>query len=175
MINHIISYFLLKKAIFLNKDSIHLFKKNVRNIYSVKKKLIIALIGSPGSGKSYLINSLSDNGFLFKNFKYIIIDDLRDIEGKKYDKKELKYLFQNFHNVIFIVSDYRACKYLKEVDIIISIIIDESERIANLKKRNSKLFNLYKKKIFSISPIPMRFIATPIYKISSEYFYLLSG
>ena len=173
MINRIISFFLIKKAISLNNFSIDFIENNIKNLFAEKGKLIIALVGPPGSGKSYLVRNLLKNSSLFEDLNLKIIDDLKDSEGRKYSKKELKELSNKYQNGILIISDYKACRYLKKVNIIIYIEIDEKERIKNLKRRNSKLFNVYKRKIYSISPIPLRFIHTSLYKISNKYFYLL--
>jgi len=166
VIRRIIAQFLIKRGFSFNKDY-NLFLRILKSIIDQKGNVIIAVIGAPGSGKSKFIHNIKQNGFgSIESGDIYIIDDLRDFEGNRYMIEDLQKIIEATDSKIFILSDYRGALYLRKVDIILYLKIDERKRRENLLKRKSKKF-FYKTMLYRISPIPLRFLSKPLFIIDT--------
>jgi len=168
VINRLITLISIKKAVKLDEKNINLFEYKLRNKVIDKGFAILAIVGPPGSGKTTISNKIINDGFLtFKNEEIMVIDDLIGPESIKYKKRDLKRPENICKRKLLIISDFRAAVYLKRLDFIILLKMDEDKRLENLKKRESRKYKLYKKWYFQIPPIPLRFIKKDLYLVDN--------
>ena len=86
-----------------------------------------------------------------------VVDDLKGENGERYTKKTIRELNPSQISKLFILIDYRAARYLKKADIGLYIVLNEKERLSNLKKRSPRSFKRYRKRIYRYPPIPFTY------------------
>lgn len=112
-----------------------------------KKRIIVGVVGLPGSGKSTILKNFRKNGIknLIKPYQIAVIDDLVMsinlffCRPKYKNKSALNYkpffrFIPPWVKVIFITNP----KNLEFVDICLKILVDEQKRINFLKNREKK-------------------------------------
>lgn len=128
----------------------------VTNLLKTQKRVVIAITGLAGSGKSTLGKFIRKNGLgeSHKPYKIAVIDDdvmslnlflIRPkIKIKPKTKDELKPFFKflpSFVKVILYINTYPQ-ERLSKADIFIHLQINETERIQRLKSRENDQENL---------------------------------
>jgi len=149
---------LIKNGTVLEGNTLNLFRDKVKNTFSVKNKVLIGISGSPGSGKTFIAKKIKSKGFFdFKEDEIFIIDDLKDLNNKKYTKKELHTLINKIKNKAIIIFDYRVACYLKNLDFLIVLLPSELERLKNLGMRSIKSLQRYGNRFYRLPPIPLNY------------------
>ncbi len=126
--------------------------KLAEKLLEKQERVLVAVMGKPGTGKSFFGKFVRKNGFGKFNKRVIsVIDDgvmsleflyffQRRIKYKTDKKDELKPFFDTLpkrKKIIFYLND-NPQKRLSSADILLRIETDENMRIERLKKRNSE-------------------------------------
>ena len=160
MFRRLFGSMLLKRAVNLH-DNWKYFKEEVERVRQEKNRVVIALIGAPGSGKSSFVRKLIN-----KNIENLyVIDDLKDMYGRRLSVNDVNSIVKNFKGGVLILSDYRAAVYLKDLDIIIAVAVSEDKRYENLRSRKSRK-KIYRGFLYRYPPIPFKFFNKPMFIIS---------
>lgn len=165
---------LVKRAVFLDEKNIVFLEKRIKKAVETKGRCVVAVGGGAGSGKSTLARFIKKQGFLSipKN-ELFIVDDLRGPEGERYKRKDLGAIVDSINKKVFLLFDFRAALYLKRADICILFMLEEAERVENLKKRSLGRYNKYKKRYYSVPPTPFSLKTEDTYIVSENIFTIL--
>jgi predicted ATPase len=153
------------------KDALSL-EKRINEIMHEQGNCVIAVSGSPGSGKSTIAARVKEEGFLsFGRDTLFVVDDLRGPNGERYSRRDIKKLSGTIPKRILMLFDYRAALYLKRADMCFILRLDEDERIRNLQQRSARSFKKYRNKWYGIPPIPFSFKKEKVFSCSKTFFY----
>jgi len=154
MVRRIHAKRLIKNGVVLDDKSIEEVKFKLKNIINTHRRALIGILGSPGSGKSTMAKKISEKGFLgIPPEKILLLDDLRDQAGKQYRLRELKRVARSLSDKVLVLVDYRSAVYLRNLDFLIVLPVDEKERLRNLGKRSPRSLKRYGKARYSVPPI----------------------
>lgn len=160
---------LINKSTRLNKGNTSSFEKRINDLLTAEGFCRVVFAGAPGCGKSTLARAIKQKGFLnIPKKQMVVIDDLRDHDNKKYNRKDLSFLIDTLKDKVLLLFDYKAAMYLKKADICILIVINEEERLSNLKKRSAWGYKKYKKRFYRTPPIPFTYKKSDIYVCSGR-------
>ncbi len=156
-----------------NKNSLSIVTK-INKILLRNRNCVIAVAGSPGSGKSTVARWIKDRGFLsFSREKLFVVDDLRGPNGERYSRRDVRSLGGALRDRIIMIFDYRAALYLKNADLCFVLQLNEDERKRNLQLRTSRAFKKYSGKFFRFPPVPFTFTRQNIYSCSKNFLKLI--
>jgi hypothetical protein len=156
-----------------NENSLSLVTK-INEIVLQNGNCVIAVAGSPGSGKSTIARWIKDRGFLtFSREKLFVVDDLRGPDGERYRRRDVRSLGNSLRDKIIMIFDYRAAIYLRKADLCFVLQLNEDERRRNLRRRTSRAFNKYSGKFFRFPPVPLTFTRQNIYNCSKTFIKML--
>ncbi len=160
---------LINNGIRVNKNNITTISGRITAALNSKGSCMVVFTGGPGCGKSTLARIIKQKGFLnIPKKQMVVIDDLRDHDNKQYTRKDLSFLIDTLKDKVLLLFDYKAALYLKKADICILIVINEEERLSNLKKRSAWGYKRYKKRFYRTPPIPFTYKKSDIYVCSGS-------
>lgn len=160
---------LINKSTHINKGNLIQIEKRITDTLTAKGSCHVVVTGAPGCGKSTLARTIKQKGLLkIPKEQLFIIDDLRGSGRKKYKRKELPILVEALKDQVLLLFDYKAALYLKKADFGVILVIDEKERLNNLRKRSAWGFKKYKNRFYGTPPIPFTFRKRNIYVCSGD-------
>ena len=122
--------------------------KETNKILLEKEKVIIAIAGLPGAGKTRMVKSFVRFGFGNLGRKDVMVIDDNIIystrfwrlhwEKIKLEKKSCKDFVDSINSKILFFSNWIPSRFLDFADILINLKVNEDERIARLEKRYRK-------------------------------------
>lgn len=142
------------------------FSKNTKStiheiiIKAIQRKgsCILIIAGSPGTGKTFAAKKIIRKGFLsIEKDQTYVVDDLRGENGERYTRMSIRRLNPSQLGKLFILSDYRAARYVRRADIGLYIVLNEEQRLSNLKKRSPRSYKRYRKRFYRYPPIPFSY------------------
>ena len=114
-------------------------------VFTRKKKVIIALAGLPGCGKTYMAKNFTRFGFgNFPRSAVKVIDDNNVYTTKLWklhwekitpDKGTWQSFVDDQDPGLLFFSNWIPSRFIDSADIVVNVEVDEHERISRLKKR----------------------------------------
>lgn len=177
---------LIKKAAPFDRETLSCLECFIRDDVKTKGFSLIAIAGSPGTGKSTCARYIAERGFLsFAREQIMVIDDLRNVKsekdfgyavrGARYRSRELPGLVGQLENKVLFLFDFKAARYLKKVDILILLHVDESERLKNLRSRSERGYKRYNRRMYRTPPIPLGFRSERAFVCRESLLNILRG
>jgi hypothetical protein len=140
---------LMRLGTCLTEENIESFVQRIRHVIRERGHCVIAVSGSPGSGKSVYANSIRRNGFFsFSKERVSVIDDLKG---------------------------NRAAVYCNSADFYLIKDILEDKRLKNLKKRSMRSYKRYRGFFYRYPPIPFRVDPSKVYIWKDDSIELFKG
>ena len=161
---------LINNGIRVNKNNITEIREKITAALNNKRSCQVVFTGGPGCGKSTLARIIKQRGFLnIPKKQIVIVDDLRGRDNIKYRSKDLPLLNEKLRDKVLLLFDYKADIYLKKADTCILIVINEEERLNNLKKRSAWGYKKYKRRFYRNPPIPFTYKKSNTYICSGNF------
>ncbi|MBN2179587.1 MAG: AAA family ATPase [Deltaproteobacteria bacterium] len=130
------------------KQGFEILLKEINSLLLVKDKVVIAIAGLPGIGKTHLVKNFIRFGFgNFHRRDVTVIDDNIIYTTKfwklkwtkiKDDKKSINGMVNSIDTKIVFFSNWIPSRFIDFADIMIYLELNESERLRRLRKRYRK-------------------------------------
>jgi hypothetical protein len=167
---------LMRLGTCLTEENIESFVQRIRHVIRERGHCVIAVSGSPGSGKSVYANSIRRNGFFsFSKERVSVIDDLKGNNNERYSRKVLKEVKIEHEKCLLFIFDYRAAVYCNSADFYLIKDILEDKRLKNLKKRSMRSYKRYRGFFYRYPPIPFRVDPSKVYIWKDDSIELFKG
>ncbi|KPJ84315.1 MAG: hypothetical protein AMS17_16415 [Spirochaetes bacterium DG_61] len=164
---------LVKKGTCLTRKNVDSFIERIKDVIRKNGRCVIAVTGSPGSGKSVYADFFRKKGFFsFPKDSVSVIDDLRGNNDERYSRKELS-IGQDKN--ILLIFDYRAVLYYRGANFIVILDIGEKKRLENLKNRSMKSYKRYKGFYYRYPPMPFYVDSSRVYILKDDTVELFKG
>jgi predicted ATPase len=132
-------------GVYAGRQGLDALLKETNRALTRKDKVVIALAGLPGCGKTFIVKNFTRFGFgNFPRKTVTVIDDNNIYTTKlwklHWEKIKLdKGSWQDFVNAqdfkVLFFSNWIPSRFIDYADIVVNLAVDEHERIARLKKR----------------------------------------
>ena len=145
-----------RRATPLTRETVGLLQDRIGKIVAERGRCVIAVAGSPGSGKSRCARRIRERGvFSYPPRSVTVIDDLKTSEGTRVSRGGLNKALQADGRVLGFLFDYRAALYLRRADLCILLMAPEGARLDNLRKRSPRSRERYGKARYRLTPLPL--------------------
>jgi len=145
-----------RRATPLKRETVGLLRDRIGEIVAERGRCVIAVAGSPGSGKSRCARRIGERGvFSYPPRSVTVIDDLKTPEGTRVSRGGVYKALQAEGRVLGFLFDYRAALYLRRADLCILLMAPEGARLDNLRKRSLRSRERYGKAHYRLIPLPL--------------------
>ena len=135
-------------GIYEGAEGLERLLKETNKILLEKEKVIIAIAGLPGAGKTHMVKSFVRFGFGNFRRKHIMVIDDNIIysarfwrlhwEKIQFEKKSCKDFLDSINSKVLFLSNWIPSRFIDFADILINLQVNEDKRIARLEKRYRK-------------------------------------
>lgn len=135
-------------SLYAGRKGLDALLKETNRVFARKEKVIIAMAGLPGCGKTYIVKIFTRFGFgNFPRKAVKVIDDNTMYSTKlwKLDWEKIKLEKTIWHDFVdaqqsglLFFSNWIPSRFIDSADILVNVEVDEHERIARLKRRYRK-------------------------------------
>jgi hypothetical protein len=140
----------------LTRETIGLLQDRIGKIVAERGRCVIAVAGSPGSGKSRCASRIGERGvFSYPPRSVTVIDDLKTPEGTRVSRGGLYKALHAEGRILGFLFDYKAALYLRRADLCILLMVTEGARLDNLRKRSPRSRKRYGKARYRFTPLPL--------------------
>lgn len=147
---------LARRATCSTRNSAVSLRESIADIIDENGRCIVAVAGSPGSGKSRCAGYIRENGvFSYSSRSITVIDDLRTQQGLKIARGGLADRLKNDSNPLVFLFDYKAALYLRRADVCVLVVPPEESRMENLKRRSMRSYRRYGGGRYRYPPYPL--------------------
>jgi hypothetical protein len=147
---------LARRAARDTRNSAVSLRDRIVRIVEEKGRCVVAVAGSPGSGKSRCAVYIGEKGvFSYPARSITVIDDLRTSEGLKLARGGLANTLRNDASTLVFLFDYRAALYLRRADVCVLVVPLEESRLENLKRRSRRSSLRYGGWRYRYPPFPL--------------------
>lgn len=167
---------LRKKGTCLTRQNVDSFVERIKDVIQKNGHCVVAVAGSPGSGKSTCADFIRKNGFFsFSKEDVRVIDDLRGDNHKQYRRKAIKRFSSVQKKNLMFIFDYRSAVYVRKAHIIIILYVEERRRLGYLEKRSWKSYKRYRGFYYKYPPIPLCVDPSRVYIWKDDMIELFKG